>query len=68
MTTSNTGQPRGSGFLYAVAGIALLVVGGMVLEDAYGGDGLVFLGFLCIGSGLVGIIAGGVALGTHRSD
>jgi hypothetical protein len=63
-------QPRSTsdgvaGRIYAVAGIALFVIGGMVLEDAMGSDGLTLFGLVCLASGLVGIIAGGVSVGTR---
>lgn len=53
--------------IYGCPGIALFVIGGMLLEDSYGDDWLTFLGLLAVGAGLVGIITAGVAAGMqHR--
>jgi hypothetical protein len=65
---NTTQRPAPSGVGFTMVGTVLFVIGGMVLEDALGGDGLVFVGLLCLALGLVGLIAGGVALGTPRSD
>lgn len=60
-------RPEGSSVAFTTIGTALFVVGGMVLEKRPEADGLVFVGLLCLALGLVGLIAGGVALGTSRS-
>lgn len=51
--------------VYALVGVVLFGLGGMTLEDAMGSDWLTFVGFTCVGSGLVGIVAGGVSLGAR---
>lgn len=49
-------------------GIALFVVGGMMLEDAMDSDWLTFAGLLAVGGGLLGIVAGGVSVGMYTRN
>ncbi|NYJ01910.1 hypothetical protein HNR19_002931 [Nocardioides thalensis] len=61
-TPTSGGTP---GVAYGLLGAILLGIGGAMLEDAMGSDWLTFFGVTSLGAGLVGIIAGGVALGTQ---
>jgi hypothetical protein len=65
VSTESTTRASTRGGLYAATGIALFTIGGMTLEDAHGSDGLTLIGFVCLACGLLGIISGGVAMGTR---
>ncbi len=60
--------PTSGSLSYGLIGIALFVVGGMMLEDAMGSDWLTFAGLLAVGGGLLGIVVSGVSVGMHTRN
>ena len=61
-------KDKSPALIYGLPGIALFVIGGMMLEDSFGDDWLTFLGLLAVAAGLLGIITAGVAVGGRFHD
>jgi cation transporter-like permease len=69
MQTPGANESNAGGALLAIGGLLVVIIGGFFLAQAGGGDRetFLFVGFLLIAVGFLGMLIGGVAIGIQMA-